>query len=151
MRAIAFFRETGGSDMAEQDNRELKRRSLLKSLIWRIIGIAWTWAGAYLILLFIPPSRRSPAVVATLIVVYHHSTRMVMYYFYERVWASLSWGTGRLARHMSWRERVLWTTGTVLSLAVIFFLIVHVTPRLKSKQSVNRSAEGSLATSEEAK
>jgi len=81
--------------------------------------------------------------VATIIVVYHHSTRMIMYYFYERMWASLSWGMREPARPMSWKERVLWTTGTLLSLAVIFFLIVHVTPRLKGGQSVDKPAERS--------
>jgi len=71
---------------------ELKRRTVIKSLLWRIIGVVWTWIGAYFIILVIPPSVKNAPVIATLIVVYHHSTRMVMYYFYERIWASISWG-----------------------------------------------------------
>ena len=120
--------------MTNRKDKELKRRSLLKSLLWRVIGIIWTWVGAYVILLFIPPSRRSAALVATIIVVYHHSTRMIMYYFYERIWASVSWGARGSPRPMSRRERVLWTTGTLLSLAAIFFLIIYVTPRLKERK-----------------
>ena len=127
--------------MTNPKDKELKRRSLLKSLLWRIIGVFWTWIGAYLILLCIPPSRRTAALVATIIVVYHHSTRMVMYYFYERIWASVSWGISEPPRPMSWKERVLWTMGTVVSLAVIFFLIIYVTPRMKEKQSVNKPSE----------
>jgi len=71
---------------------DLKRRSLVKSIIWRIIGICWTWLGAYLIVKLLPANLKSASVIATLIVVYHHSTRMIMYYFYERIWSSISWG-----------------------------------------------------------
>ncbi len=71
---------------------DLKRRSLVKSIIWRIIGIGWTWIGAYFIVLLLPPNLKSASLIATLIVVYHHSTRMIMYYFYERIWSSISWG-----------------------------------------------------------
>ena len=134
--------------MTNLKDKELKRRTLLKSLIWRIIGIVWTWIGAYLILLFIPPSRRTAALVATVIIVYHHSTRMIMYYFYERIWASVPWGTHEPPRSMSWRERVLWTMGTLISVAVIFFLIIYVTPRMKEKKSVNKPVEKSLEVQE---
>ena len=70
--------------MEKQANKTLesKRRTLVKSLLWRLIGIVWTWIGAYLILLFIPEKYESAAIVATLIVLYHHSTRLIMYYFY---------------------------------------------------------------------
>ncbi len=117
--------------MAHEATRELRRRSLLKSLLWRLIGIVWTWVGAYVILLLIPPSRKTAALIATLIVVYHHSTRMIMYYFYERLWASIGWGRQEPQTPMSWRQRVLWTVGALLSLAVIFYLIIYVTPRIK--------------------
>ena len=80
--------------MTDNASKELKRRSVVKTLVWRIIGIVWTWVGAYFILIRIPPSYETAAMVATLIVVYHHSTRMVMYYFYERLWASIAWGRG---------------------------------------------------------
>jgi hypothetical protein len=114
---------------------ELRRRSLVKSLLWRIIGIVWTWVGAYIILLLIPPSRRSAVLIATLIVVYHHSTRMVMYYVYERFWASVSWGRDEAVVAMSRREKVLWSVGTALALALIFFLLLEVSPRIRARQS----------------
>jgi hypothetical protein len=110
---------------------ELRRRSLVKSLLWRFIGIVWTWVGAYIILMLVPPSRRAAALVATLIVVYHHSTRMVMYYAYERVWASIAWGRERPCRPMSFREGIVWAAATAACLALIFYLIIWVTPRLK--------------------
>ena len=50
---------------------ELKRRSLLKSIIWRVIGIAWTWIGAYFIILLLPPNLKNAPVIATLIVDYN--------------------------------------------------------------------------------
>ncbi len=120
--------------MGESTYRELRRRSLVKSLLWRVIGVAWTWVGAYIILLLVPPSRRSAALIATLIVVYHHSTRMIMYYAYERVWASVAWGRGVAFKPMSRREKIAWSVGTVLALALIFFLLFQVQPKIKAKQ-----------------
>lgn len=110
--------------MTDNTSKELKRRSLVKSLVWRLIGIAWTWMGAYFILILIPPSYETAAMIATLIVVYHHSTRMVMYYFYERLWASISWGRTDSPRPMSVREKVLWTLGSIAILVIIFYLII---------------------------
>jgi len=71
---------------------ETKTRSVVKSILWRIIGVAWTWLGAYFILQFTPDRYSSAALISTFIVVFHHSTRMVMYYAYERVWNSVNWG-----------------------------------------------------------
>jgi len=71
---------------------ELKKRTFIKSIVWRFIGIIWTWAGTYFILLITPKEMKSPAFTASIIVIYHHSTRMVMYYFYERFWNKIKWG-----------------------------------------------------------
>ena len=51
--------------MSNEKRTELRRRSLVKSLLWRVIGVLWTWIGAYIILLLIPPSRTSAALIAT--------------------------------------------------------------------------------------
>lgn len=127
--------------MEGQKVKELHRRSLVKSLIWRVIGVVWTWVGAYIILLFVPPSRQSAVLIATLIVVYHHSTRMVMYYAYERIWASIAWGRSSAPDPMSKRERAVWAFGTALALAFIFFLLLEVHPKIKAKQSANQSIQ----------
>lgn len=124
--------------MEESNIRELHRRSLVKSLLWRVIGVVWTWVGAYVILLFVPPSRQSAAFIATLIVVYHHSTRMIMYYVYERIWASVRWGRTSATHAMSSKEKVFWSVGTIVALAVIFFLLLEVHTRIKAKQSANK-------------
>jgi len=118
----------------------LHRRSLVKSLLWRVIGVVWTWVGAYIILLFVPPSRKSAALIATLIVVYHHSTRMIMYYAYERIWASIKWGRSAAPSPMSRKEKLAWSLGTVVALVLIFFLLLEVHPRIKAKQSANKVA-----------
>lgn len=123
----------------EKNEKELHRRSLVKSLLWRIIGIIWTWIGAYIILLFVPPSRQTAAFVATLIVIYHHSTRMIMYYVYERIWASIKWGRSSTPYPVSIKEKILWATLTIVALALIFFLLLHVHPKIKEKQSANKS------------
>ena len=121
--------------MSNEKRTELRRRSLVKSLLWRVIGVLWTWIGAYIILLLIPPSRTSAALIATLIVAYHHSTRMVMYYGYERIWSSISRGRDEPVLPMSKRDSLLWATGTVAGIMLVFYLIIFVSPRIKAKQS----------------
>ena len=131
--------------MTGTQSRELRRRSLVKSLLWRVIGVVWTWVGAYIILLFVPPSQRSAAFIATLIVVYHHSTRMVMYYAYERAWASVAWGRDAPARPMSRREKILWSVATAVALLLIFLLLLEVHPRVKPKASANTAVKAGVA------
>ena len=115
---------------------ETRRRTLTKSLLWRFIGIFWTWMGAYVILLLLPEEQKTAVVIATLITAWHHSTRMVMYYVYERIWCRIRWGkekeysrTGGVT--ISVKERVAWTDGTVISLALIFWLLLGITPAIK--------------------
>lgn len=103
--------------------KELHRRSLVKSLLWRVIGVVWTWVGAYIILLIVPPSHQSAAFIATLIVVYHHSTRLIMYYAYERIWVSVKWGRTSVPRPMSGKEKIMWFIGTTVALAIILLLV----------------------------
>lgn len=116
-------------------SKEARRRSVVKGLLWRIIGILWTWIGAYVIMLLIPPSKKTAAVVATLIVAYHHSTRMIMYYFYERVWASINWGRDANIEPMKFREKLLWFFGVIITIALIMYLIIYITPLVKSKMA----------------
>lgn len=123
--------------------KELHRRSLVKSLLWRVIGVVWTWLGAYVIMMFVPPSRQSAALIATLIVVYHHSTRMIMYYAYERIWASIKWGRSSAPSLMSRQEKLVWSVGTAAALALIFFLLVEVHPKIKAKQSARKKMQSS--------
>ncbi len=121
--------------MAKTSVIELRRRSVTKSLIWRAIGVVWTWVGAYLILALTPAKYRSASLMATAIVIYHHSTRMIMYYFYERVWSAIGWGRIDHARReqaaMSRTQWVKWAIAVIAVLAVIFFLILYVTPLVK--------------------
>ena len=121
--------------MATAEFAESRRRTIVKSLAWRLIGIVWTWVGAYIIILMVPPTWKNAPVIATLIVVYHHSTRMIMYYFYERLWANIGWGKydpgGGVFAPMSRRDKALWTLCSLAVLVVIFFLLIYVTPLLK--------------------
>jgi uncharacterized membrane protein len=114
---------------------ELKRRTIVKSLLWRVIGITWTWLGAYLILLLTPEKYRTATLMATAIVVYHHSTRMVMYYIYERIWSRILWGRvgkdGLETVAISPKRKLLWVIVVTLVLALIFFLILYVNPMMK--------------------
>ena len=115
--------------------QELKRRTIVKSLLWRLIGIVWTWLGAYFILLLTPERFRTASLMATAIVVYHHSTRMVMYYIYERIWSNIFWG--RVGKDnletvaISPKRKMLWIIIVTLALVLIFFLILYVNPIMK--------------------
>ena len=114
---------------------ELRRRTIAKSLLWRLIGIVWTWVGAYFILLLTPQRFRSASLMATAIVVYHHSTRMIMYYLYERIWNKIRWG--RIDEDkletvaISPKRKLIWIFVVTLVLALIFFLILYVNPLIK--------------------
>ena len=114
---------------------ELRRRTITKSLLWRLIGIIWTWIGAYFILLFTPQKFRSASLMASAIVVYHHSTRMIMYYLYERIWSNIRWG--RIDEDkletvaVSPKRMLIWIFVVTLVLALIFFLILYVNPLMK--------------------
>ncbi len=105
---------------------ELKRRTITKSILWRLIGIIWTWIGAYFILLLMPQKLRTASVMATAIVVYHHSTRMIMYYFYERIWSNIRWGRvdeDKLETVViSPTRKLIWIFVVMFALAMIFFL-----------------------------
>ena len=122
--------------MSEIAVLETRRRSIVKSLLWRIIGVAWTWGGAFVILLLLPEGRHQAAWAATAIVIYHHSTRMIMYYFYERIWTSISWGRTREAAGrvpMTLHEALIWTLAILAVVAAIFGTIVFTGPLMKPK------------------
>ena len=114
---------------------ELRRRTILKSLLWRLIGIVWTWLGAYFILLFTPQRFKTAPLMATAIVVYHHSTRMVMYYIYERIWSNIYWGRVHEDKletvAISPKRKLVWIFVVILALALIFSLILYVNPMIK--------------------
>ena len=114
---------------------ELRRRTIAKSLLWRLIGIVWTWVGAYFILLLTPQRFRSASLMATAIVVYHHSTRMIMYYLYERIWSKIRWGRvdeDKLETvAISPKRKLIWIFVVTLVLALIFFLILYINPLMK--------------------
>ena len=118
---------------------ETRRRTLTKSLLWRFIGIFWTWIGAYVILLLLPEEWKTAVVIATLITAWNHSTRMMMYYVYERIWCRIRWGKEKEHSRkgdfkISVKERVVWTGGTVISLVLIFWLLLGITPAIKKNQ-----------------
>ena len=133
---------------------ETRRRTITKSLIWRFIGIFWTWGGAYVILLLLPEEQKTAVVIATLVTAWHHSTRMIMYYIYERIWCRIHWGkekdhseTTRIT--ISAKQRFAWTGGTLLSLGLIFWLLLGITPSIKKDQKLmiqNRIEQGSVIT-----
>ena len=114
-------------------SQETKRRTLVKSVLWRFIGVIWTWVGAFIIMLLVPPKYNTAALIATFIVIYHHSTRMIMYYFYERIWNSIPWGKKGDAAPMKKRDILFWIMGIIFSLLVVFLLILYITPLIKGK------------------
>jgi len=114
---------------------EARRRSLVKAVTWRLIGIVWTWIGAYLILLFAPKRYQSAAAPSTLIVVFHHSTRMAMYYGYERVWAGVDWGRCEVesppAGNAAWATKIAWTAAGIAAIVLLLALVLYVIALVK--------------------
>ena len=122
----------GGNDMKHKPT-ETNRRTLVKALLWRLIGIVWTWIGAYFIISLLPENKAKAPLAATLIVIYHHSTRMVMYYFYERIWTRIAWGRTENPESIPPKEKLFWTIGTFAVLGLVFYLLLVVTPMIKGK------------------
>jgi len=65
---------------------------------------------------------------------------MIMYYIYERIWCRIHWGkekdhseTTRIT--ISAKQRFAWTGGTLLSLGLIFWLLLGITPSIKKDQN----------------
>ena len=63
---------------------DTKKRSWVKSITWRVIGIALLGLIAYLI--------TDDWKEMTTITVVFHSIRVVLYYYHERLWEHVSWG-----------------------------------------------------------
>jgi len=63
---------------------ESRKRSLVKSIIWRVLGIVIlgviTW-------LFTKSWK-----ITTSVTVLFHVIRVVLYYFHERLWSGINWG-----------------------------------------------------------
>jgi len=63
---------------------DTKLRSLVKSIMWRVIGIALLGVISYLI----TRSWKEMSVITALF----HGIRVIMYYYHERLWERISWG-----------------------------------------------------------
>lgn len=67
--------------------KDTHARSIVKSLVWRVIGIFMLAAISWLI----TRDWRS----MTLITLIFHSIRVVLYYIHERIWERVSWGRAK--------------------------------------------------------
>lgn len=124
-------------EMAKGKYFDSHRRTVAKSLLWRFVGIFWTWGGAYVIILLLPNEQQNAITIATLVTVWHHSTRMIMYYLYERAWIRISWGTigeNHSKTNLSAKQKLQWIFGIVAAIITIFWLLFFVSPDIKNNQ-----------------
>ncbi|MEW5692936.1 MAG: DUF2061 domain-containing protein [Candidatus Hydrogenedentota bacterium] len=63
---------------------DTKLRSMVKSIVWRVIGI--------IILAVIAYATTSSIKEMTIITLLFHSIRVILYYIHERVWEHINWG-----------------------------------------------------------
>jgi len=63
---------------------ERRKRSIAKSVTWRIAGIFLLGIIAYAV--------TGNLKEMTIITIIFHSIRLVLYYFHERLWERISWG-----------------------------------------------------------
>jgi len=63
---------------------ESRKRSLVKSITWRLMGIV--------ILLVITWFLTKNWQVTTIVTLLFHSIRLVLYYYHERWWDGIDWG-----------------------------------------------------------
>jgi adenylylsulfate kinase len=64
-----------------------KKRSLVKSLTWRVLAIIVTFASIYVL--------TGEATTATAGTILTNSINFVLYYLHERAWLKSSWGTSK--------------------------------------------------------
>ena len=67
---------------------ETRKRSVVKSIVWRIICIAVSIITAYLLTAKI---ELSVAIGST-----YNAITMILYYFHERFWNRLEWGKQKI-------------------------------------------------------
>jgi uncharacterized membrane protein len=63
---------------------DTRKRSVVKSITWRVIGIILLGAIAYVI--------TGDLTEMTVITILFHGIRLVLYYYHERLWERTSWG-----------------------------------------------------------
>jgi len=77
---------------------EMRRRSWLKAITWRLIGIivlgtiTWLVTGNW--------------EQASLITISFHAIRLVLYYFHERGWDNVEWGRTRVKEQVDHGEGI---------------------------------------------
>jgi uncharacterized membrane protein len=64
---------------------DTKKRSWMKSLTWRLVGIVLLGLISYLI--------TQDWKQMTIITALFHGIRLILYYYHERIWGRISWGT----------------------------------------------------------
>ncbi len=78
LKSVQYQFESDGGDMVS------KKRSLAKSLTWRVIAIVSTFAIGYVL-------TGSLAFAASLTLI-SNVINFVLYYLHERVWLKIEWG-----------------------------------------------------------
>lgn len=63
---------------------ETHARSIVKSIVWRVIGVV--------LLLIITYFTTKNLKEMTIITVLFHGSRVFMYYYHERIWLKVKWG-----------------------------------------------------------
>lgn len=63
--------------------KDTHRRTLVKTILWRIIGSSITWLVAWIYTGSIGQSSQITIISALVI--------MAVYYFYERIWNNIHW------------------------------------------------------------
>ena len=64
-----------------------RKRSVVKSITWRVIGVILLGIISYLI--------TGNWKQMTIITILFHGIRLVMYYYHERLWERISWGKSK--------------------------------------------------------
>jgi len=68
--------------------KETKKRSLVKSLTWRALGLLELFAEIFILAQYI----KNILLLATLVPFIHFIVRFIEYYFHERLWNRIKWG-----------------------------------------------------------
>jgi uncharacterized membrane protein len=68
------------------------KRSLLKTIVWRVIATTDTFILAYFFASASGACAANAAEIAASIAGFEVLTKMILYFFHERVWSRVDWG-----------------------------------------------------------
>jgi len=106
-----------------KDMKELKKRSILKSFIWRVVGV--------IVLVAVTYGYTGDLITTGLVTVIHHIVFLLVYYLHERAWLKVK------LDNMMWRSLAkMFTYETLCGNIILGFITFMITGDVKQMTAI---------------